>query len=94
MVKANGRKRLYQAVCAVLFHEWDPIGVRGNALAADEYDSYAPAVCRMLAEGADEVRLAAHLWRLRTNAMGLSDGAQQQEHDRRVARRLVGLRGT
>jgi hypothetical protein len=91
MARPNRRKRLYQAVRDVLFREWDPIGVNDNPLVADEYASYAPAICRMLEDGADEAKLAAHLRRLRIDAMGLPDGGEQQEHDRRVACRLVGL---
>jgi hypothetical protein len=67
----------------VLFGEWDPVGVNDNPLCEDESDSCAPAVCRMLKGGADEVKLAAHLGRLRTDAMGLPDGGDRQEHDRR-----------
>jgi hypothetical protein len=93
MARPNRRDRLYHAVREVLFREWDPIGVNDNPLLADEYDSYAPTICRLLEAGADERRLAAHLQQLRTNAMGLSDGAEQQEHDRRVARHLRGLLG-
>src|SRR4051812_36628717 len=85
--------RLYQAVRGVLFREWGPIGVNGNPLCGDEYDSYAPAICRMPAAGADGVKLAAHLGRLRTDAMGLPDGGEQRGHDRRIAGRLRGLVG-
>lgn len=83
------RSRLFQAVRGVLLREWDPIGVRGISAARDEYDSYVPAICRMLESGADEVKLTDHLRRLRTNIMGLS--RLNEEHDRRIARRLRGL---
>lgn len=88
-----GANRLYQAVRGVLFREWDPIGVNDNPLCQDEYDNYAPAICRMLEAGADEVELSAHLGRLRTDAMGLPDGEQQRGHDRHVAGLLCGLVG-
>jgi hypothetical protein len=90
MARAN---HLYQAVREVLFREWDPIGVNTNPLVADEYDSYAPAICRMLAARADEFKEAAHLGRLRTDAMGLPDGKEQRGQDRRVASRVRGLVG-
>lgn len=51
MARANRRKQLHQAVCEVLFRDWDPIGVKGDRLAADEFNSYAPAICRMLEGG-------------------------------------------
>ncbi len=80
--------RLYQAVREILFREWDPIGVNCHA-PADEYDSYAPGICRLLEAGADEVRLTEHLHKLATESMGLSNS--DREHHRRIARRLLSL---
>ena len=56
----------------VLFRQWDPIGVNGNELCRDEYDSYAPTICRWLREGTDEHKLACHLSRLQRDSMGMS----------------------
>lgn len=78
--------RLSQAVSEILFREWDPIGVNNFPEARD--DSYVSTICRMLESGVDEVKLTDHLRRLRTNSMGL---AKDDEHDRRIARRLRGL---
>jgi hypothetical protein len=88
MSKRNKQKRLrlYQAVREVLFREWDPIGVNHNPLLADEYDSYAPSICRMLEAGADEINLADSLRELQMNSMGLS--TCDEDHNRRIAKRL------
>lgn len=78
------------AVREILFREWDPIGVNDNPNCRDEYDSYAPTICRMLAENVDDRRLAAHLSRLQRESMGLS--VVDEGLPRRVARRLIALK--
>jgi hypothetical protein len=55
------KSNLLQAVRDILFRDWDPIGVNGNNRLQHEYDTYAPSICRLLAEGADESRLVRHL---------------------------------
>lgn len=80
---------LLVAIQEVLFREWDPIGVNDNELCRDEYDSYAPAICRWLREGVDEHRLAAHLSELQRVSMEMS--VIDEELHRRVARRLLEL---
>jgi hypothetical protein len=84
--------RLLLAVRAILFREWDPIGVNDNDLCGDEYDSYAPTICRWLREGVDEYKLAAHLSRIQRESMGMS--VIDEELHRRVARRLLELVST
>jgi hypothetical protein len=82
-------ERLLHAVRDILFREWDPIGVNSRAGAEDEYDGYAPGVCRLLRRGANERGLTAHLGRLRRVSMGLS--VPDETADRRVASRLLAL---
>jgi hypothetical protein len=86
MAKADS---LLCAVQEVLFREWDPIGVNANELCVDEYDSYAPTICRYLRDGVDEYKLAAHLSQLQQVGMGLS--RVDEGLNRNVARRLLGL---
>jgi hypothetical protein len=83
------RDTLLLAVQEVLFREWDPIGVNDNQLCQDEYDSYAPTICRWLLEGVDEHKLTRHLSQLQRVSMGMS--AIDEEVQRRVARRLLEL---
>lgn len=52
---------LVRRVDAVLWEVWDPIGVNAVPDTRDEYSGYAPAVARMLAGGAPDDELAAHL---------------------------------
>jgi hypothetical protein len=86
MAKAS---RLLPAVRDILFREWDPIGVNGNELCCDEYDSYAPAVVRLLLSGADEYKLVSRLSEFQRVSMGMS--VIDEELHRRVARRLLAL---
>jgi len=81
--------RLLLAVREILFREWDPIGVNDNELCRNEYDSYAPTICRWLRDGLDEVKLASHLSQIHTVSMGVS--RIDEELHRRVARRLLEL---
>jgi hypothetical protein len=82
-------EELREAVRVVLLREWDPLGVRDKPMCCGEYDSYAPAIGRLLQAGVDEFRLAAHLGQLQRVAMGLS--LVDEERNRAVARRLRSL---
>jgi hypothetical protein len=81
--------RLLLPVRDVLFREWDPIGVNDNESCRDEYDSYAPTICRWLRQGVDEHKLANHLSQLQKVSMGML--TIDEELHRRVARRLIEL---
>lgn len=83
------RDRLLRMVQEILFREWDPIGVKSNELCRDEYDSYAPTICRWLREGVDEYKLANHLSQLQRGSMGMS--IIDEELHRRIAHRLISL---
>jgi hypothetical protein len=54
----------YRVRCALLI-EWDPIRVQQFAGAQDEYDLYAPDICRMLSQNATRSRFSIifGLWR-------------------------------
>jgi hypothetical protein len=67
-------------VSLILWAAWDPIG----AVPLDEYESYAPPVWRLLAEGASEMEIAAHLGKVRESAMGVGG----PENDQRAAATL------
>jgi hypothetical protein len=81
--------RLLSAVREVLWRQWDPIGVNTYEVCHDEYDSYAPILCRLIRDGADEYKLAAHLSQLQRVSMGLS--RIDEDLNRNVARTLLAL---
>lgn len=72
----------------VLLDEWDPIGVRNELAALDEYDAYLPAVLSLLERRASVTELADYLGHAATIEMGLVEDA---ERDRAVAERLLRL---
>jgi hypothetical protein len=51
--------------------EWDPIGVRGSAGAADEYDGYRGPVADRLRKGASAQELAEYLSWVERERMGM-----------------------
>jgi hypothetical protein len=83
---------ILHAVRDILFREWDPIGVNGYDQCVDEYDSYAPTICRYLLDGVDEYKLAMHLSELARVSMGLS--WVDEGLNSKVARRLLSLLDT
>jgi hypothetical protein len=54
-----------------LWNDWDPIGVSKLGGVDDEYDSYAPVVLRMIEDGATVQELAAYLFSVQSEQMGL-----------------------
>lgn len=77
-----------KAIQALLWEEWDPIGVNDISTASDEYDRYAGEVYSMLSRGADADEIARHLsWSVRTRmGIGASD-----EDSLKIARRALAI---
>ena len=77
-----------EAIKALLWEEWDPIGVNDDSDAFGEYDSYADQVYSMLARGADSEEIARHLsWVVHT-LIGLGTNDQ---HSAMIANRAVAI---
>jgi hypothetical protein len=64
-----------EALRALLVDVWDPLGVRGEPAAADEYDALLPAIARQLERRVPPGVLAAHLRRIRTEELGIAEVA-------------------
>lgn len=76
-----------------MMRDWDPIGVAGVEEASDEYDSYVARVYVMLMdERASAEAIAAHLFEIATEHMGLSNKADLAQRSDRVAATLTTLR--
>ena len=85
------RSSLRQAIHSILITEWDPLGVRDNPLAQDEYDSYVSGIERLLRDAnTDAARLCDHLRNPELVSMGLSN--PDARRNRQVAARLLALR--
>lgn len=65
--------RVQEEIRWILLHEWDPIGIREEPGAQDEYDSYVGPICTLLAAGTPPSRIAEHLARIEREMMGLGD---------------------
>ena len=81
--QAKARDRL---VRQMLLAEWDPIGIRDEARAQDEYDDYVAAVSRLLVERRGPDQIADYLVEIEQNRMGLRPDPGRA---RRVAKRLI-----
>ena len=84
-------EELYRRVDEVLHYVWDPIGISSEPMARDEYYSYLPQVLSLLKENAGTERLAAHLSRISTEQMGLTENRSK---DLRVAEVLLAWKET
>lgn len=79
-------QKLAAKIRRVLIDEWHPIGC---SVPDDEYDSYIPTIYRLLLEGRDEYKLAAHLAELEATSLGL--GSSVKERCQHAAKLLVAL---
>ena len=76
MIDKQASREFRRQIGRVLLEQWDPIGVRDEPAARDEYDGYVYGVFRLLLEGASEQAIAAHLLIAERDAMGL-DGTPE-----------------
>lgn len=79
----------FAAIRRVLMERWDPIGVREEREAQDEYDSYLPVIYRLLVTNRPKHELVDYLWWVETERMGLRGDRQATEA---VAEYLMELR--
>lgn len=64
---------------AVLMQQWDPIGVKDEPMAADEYDGYIGAIYELLKRRASSKEISDHLRDIEIKRMGYAD-FQVPEH--------------
>jgi hypothetical protein len=65
---------------------WDPIGVRDEPFAADEYEAYIPGIKALLRRGTTASELIAYLDRVAHERMGFTG---QPERCRKAAEELL-----
>ncbi len=95
---AHGRNK-YQSrknrarVRQILLHDWDPIGIEDVPGASDEYDEYADkAYVMLMDERATADMIAADLYEIAAEHIGLGRHQQLAEVSKSVAETLVALR--
>lgn len=90
MENQRGRAKQYNAaVCSILLHAWDPIGVADIPEAQDEYSTYAGEIAGLLMRGEPRQKLIELLWLIETGNMGLPGNRSRAEA---AADRLLQLR--
>lgn len=70
--KEKSRRRRI-AIRRILMSKWDPIGVRDEPMAADEYDGYIGDICALLDRDATDKEIIGYLFAVETDRMGLTD---------------------
>jgi len=71
--------RIKSEIRSVLMREWDPIGVKDEPMAADEYDGYIGGVYALLKERAVAKTISDHLREIEIRRMGFAE-FQVPEH--------------
>jgi hypothetical protein len=82
-----------ELVRQILLNDWDPIGVRDEPAASDEYDRYADrAYVMLMDERATVETIAAYVDMIASERMGLGRNQRGTEISRHVAEKLAVLR--
>lgn len=68
----------------VLMEFWDPIGVKDEPNAQDEYDCCIGGIVHLLTEGGTDEQITDYLYRQAIDHMGLSDGNTSQAEQKRL----------
>lgn len=87
--KAARKRDAMERVSTVqeILRRWDPIGVRPGELApADQYDSYAPHLVSMIAQGCSLEQLCMHLESIRVDTMAVGPDPSR---DREIASEIL-----
>jgi hypothetical protein len=71
MIDKDESRAIRAEIRRVLLDVWDPIAVREEPNAQDEYDCYLGPLFHLLTTGATDDQIAEYLWRQGTEHMGL-----------------------
>jgi len=64
VTEKSDSRRIRGEIRRVLLNFWDPIGIKNEPMAQDEYDSYIGGVYDLLKKSCTDEELAAHLWKI------------------------------
>jgi hypothetical protein len=81
-------RRIRVEIRHVLMDVWDPIGIKYEPNAQDEYDGYLGGVYELLVGKASDEQIQDHLWRIVTERMALSAKKDDMADTVRVLRRI------
>lgn len=57
-------RRIRSEIRRILLQYWDPIGIRDEPNAQDEYDGYLGGIYELLVRDASDKEISNHLWRI------------------------------
>ena len=75
----------------ILLEEWDPIGIRNEPVAADDYDEYIGPVFDMLERNAPALEVVEYLRGIEVVRMGLGKPRWLSEHSEKTVSALQAL---
>jgi hypothetical protein len=64
-------RAIQRSIADVLEQDWDPIGVKDESEARNEYDAYVEGIYRLIVSRATVQQLAEHLARIEAEQLGL-----------------------
>jgi hypothetical protein len=73
MISKEQSREIRVKIRHILMDKWDPIGVKDEPMAADEYDRYIGDIFELLKRSATDEEIIDHLVYLETERMGLYD---------------------
>ena len=72
MTDKQESRRIRADIRRVLLEVWDPIGIKDEPAAQDEYDSYVGGIFELLVNARNDEELNAYLFDIAQNRMGLN----------------------
>jgi len=85
MIDKDESRRVRREIRTILLRIWDPIGVKDEQNAQDEYDSYIEGTYELLLKGATERQVNEHLLLIVRDRMGLNPQDDATGEDSRSA---------
>ena len=91
MIDKYESRRIRADIRQVLLKVWDPIGVKDEPYAQDEYDGYLGDVFELLTSRASDDRIIEYLWQMVTEHMGLPSATMDDMRSTVAALRQIKL---
>lgn len=79
--------QLYKSIDAILWLDWDPIGINQIGV-RNEYNSYLPLVYQLKVNGASKIEIANYLDEIITKKMGMESNMELNEQ---IADKILAL---
>lgn len=74
----NAHEKIVQKV---LMEDWDPIGIKNESGAQDEYDSYIPALYKMITSNRPRQEMVEYLLKVEQRCLGFPEENMEMNHE-------------